>query len=97
MFLTRIAIFTGALVTIGMCTFPPYEGHAVSPRKTIELPSGYHYFLDAPKNDQFNTGHSKLVVTYSLDENRLFGQLLLVGLFTGAAAVVLHPKFRLQD
>ncbi len=97
MLLTKIAILTGALVTIAMCTFPPYEGRAVSPRKTIELPSGYHYFLDAPEGDQFNTGHSKLVVTYFLDRDRLFGQLLLVGLFTVAAACVLHPKFRLQD
>ena len=94
---SKIAIFTGALITIAMCTFPPYEGLAVSPRKKIKLPSGYHYFLDAPENDQFNTGHSKLVVTYSLDKNRLLGQLLLVGLFTTTAALVLHPKFRMRD
>ncbi len=97
MLLTKISILTGALVAIAMCTFPPYEGQAVSPRKTISLPTDYHYFLDAPEGDQFNTGHSKLVVTYSLDTDRFFGQLLLVGLFTTAAAFVLHPKFRMQD
>ncbi|MCA9231285.1 MAG: hypothetical protein KDA57_11575 [Planctomycetales bacterium] len=92
MVLAKTTVLTGALIAVFMCLFPPYKGQAVSPRKTIPLAAGYHYILDPPQGDRFNTGHSEFVVTYELNSDRLGGQLLLVGLFTFSTAVILRWK-----
>jgi len=80
-----------------MCLFPPYTGQAVSPRKTIYLPSGYYYAFDPPQGDRFNTGRSEFVINYELNSNQLYGQLILVGLFTAAIVFSLRARSRLQE
>lgn len=97
MLLIKTSILAGILIAALMCAFPPYTGQAVSPRKTIYLPAGYYYVLDPPQGDQFNTGRSEFVVTYELNSNQLYGQLILVGLFTAATAFSLRARARLQE
>jgi len=90
--LIKTTILVGTLIAAAMCMFPPYTGQAVSPRKTITLPDSYHYVLESPQGDRFNSGRSEFVITYELDSNKLGGQLALVGLFTAAIAFSLRVR-----
>jgi len=96
-FLIKTTLLSGTLIAVLMCLFPPYTGQAVSPRKTIYLPSGYYYALDPPQGDRFNTGRSAFVVTYEMNSKQLYGQLFLVGLFTAAIVFSLRARSRLQE
>jgi len=91
-FLIKTTILVGTLIAAAMCIFPPYTGHAVSPRKTIFFPDSYHYVLDPPKGDQFNSGRSEFVISYEMDLDKLYGQLALVGLLTAATAFAIRSR-----
>lgn len=95
MLLIKTTILTGTMTLVLMCLFPPYTGHAISPRKKIHLPAGHYYVFDPPQGDRFNTGRSEFVVTYELNSSQLYGQLALVGLFTAAIAFSLRARSRL--
>lgn len=94
MLLIKMTILSGALTAALMCVFPPYTGQAVSPRKTLTLPDGYYYVLDPPKGDRFNSGRSEFVISYELNSKQLYGQLFLVGLFTGVIVLSLRARDR---
>jgi len=92
--LIKTTILVGTLIAATMCLFPPYTGQAISPRKTITLPDRYHYVLEPPRGDQFNSGYSEFVISYELDSGKLYGQLALVGLFTAAIVFSLRARVR---
>ena len=94
MYLIKATILVGTLIAVTMCLFPPYSGQAVSPRKTLYLPNSYHYILEPPQGDRFNSGYSEFVISYELDSGKLYGQLALVGLFTAAIAFSIRARIQ---